>query len=181
MSIEILNNNGQPSFKESLLADATASQPAEQETKKPRGRPKKVVENPIPLVKPVPICNEVEAALFASAIVAITNSVIKKEYRDAISISHEEALNISRPLVVLKDYYLPNAGGIYAIWMQLFIAGGSIGFAKYKIMKELMENDTKQNGKPNGEEGNTNIGNEGDGKVDESKGIAREITEGISL
>lgn len=167
-----MNETENLSFKEELAQDATVEPAVNQPTGKKRGRPKKVIEPPKPPEqKPIPICNEAEAAIIANALVAVVNAFIKKEHREKLFVTHDEMLAVARPLVVLKDYYLPNMGGIYAVWGQLALTAGAIGFAKYNIMKEIMET-------PDGrKESKTDSGDAGNGEVNESQGTTPNVPE----
>lgn len=168
-------------FKDKLAAMSSPAtgqgeSPSEIQFKRPRGRPKKVIEPPPPPpAKPVPVCNETEALLFAQMIAGIANAFVKKEYKDKLKFEVEELLNVTRPMVILKEYYLPNLGGIYAVWTQFAIAGGALGIQKYNKMKELMQDD-----KPR-EENNPNIRDSGDGQVNKGEGTTQVTAENPSL
>lgn len=150
----------QKEFESSLDAKIeTATQTPEAETpgvvNRKRGRPKgrkddlrepnKSSSQPLDTQKPVPPVDENEAKMFAQMFAGLANMFVKEPYKEKLRFTEEELLNVTRPAVQLKAYYMPNFGGIYAVWTQFTVCACGLGFQKYNIIREIMKdgNTTK--------------------------------------
>lgn len=159
-------------FKDKLAAAVVQGQTAPAPVKKGPGRPvgwrKATTETPAPKdnqsPNTIPAVNEQEALMFATMFRGVISLLIKKDYREALTPTIEELMQATRPATQLKAYYMPSLGGIYTIWANFSISAGAIVFTKVQKMKEIIENEKSIDGKIN----NSNIGDTGDGKINES-------------
>lgn len=141
-----------------------------QETKRGRGRPKKLPPEPEP-VRIIP--QRQENKDFANLIKASANSFIKEP---SIKLTDEEALALSAPYYQLYLYYMPFASGISGVWIDALIVTAGIGISKYQIAKELMRQE-----RDNRKENHTDTGNTGGGEINKSEGINTETSKGDNI
>lgn len=169
----LLEENKEPSFVDKLNEKISVEP---KDDKKPRGRPKgfspkakreaELLAQQEAQGKQIPPINDVEAEMFAKMIYGALLLPIKEEYKKNYShITVERIKTFTAPMVQIKDYYIPNFGGIYTVMLQALISGGSIGYDYYKTSKAIV-NDTTTTGSEN----KVNNGNTGNGQVNESKG-----------
>lgn len=160
-------------FLSKLNSKAESVNPSEP-VKRPRGRqpgfsPKKAKEEAEKQANTPP--PRVENKEFASLIMVTANAFIKEE---KIKLTEAEALSLSAPYYQLYTFYLPMMGGISGVWVDALIVTSAIFISKYKTAKEIMDNERRK-------KDSSDLGDSGNGQVNESKGIIDITAKGAGL
>lgn len=148
---QIISEEIKPNNAMEIKLNALKDNENQPEEKRGRGRPKgsknsSSKENDLPDIIPLPDLNE--SKMFANIISGAFNMFVKPEYKDRLNLQPQELEFFCNGLSQLKQYYIPNIGGIYAVILTTIGSGAMIGISKYKIIQEIIKEE-KQNGTGN--------------------------------